>query len=123
MPVRVKSRRREPRSRIPDFQDAEIEFTETDGTAHKQSLIDLSVSGCSFQLAERIPDLEVGTPVEASVIWMDEFRIHVNFVIRHVTRKDGRGYGCGVQFYMMSNQARNEMAALVSRIQLYLQLT
>ncbi|MCH7779278.1 MAG: PilZ domain-containing protein [Acidobacteria bacterium] len=117
MPVQVKNRREEPRSRIPGFQDAEIEFTGPDGTAHKRQLIELSVSGGSFQLPERIPGLEVGTTVEGSVIRIGEFEIHVNFVIRRVTRDDGKGYECGVQLYTMNDQDRNEMAALISQLQ------
>ncbi len=121
MPVQVKDRREDPRSRIPGFQDAEIEFTGPDGTAHKRQLIELSVNGGSFQLPERIPGLELGTPVEGSVIRIGEFEVRVNFVIRHVTRDDEPGYECGVQLYTMSEQDRNEIAALISRLQQYLQ--
>ncbi len=117
MPVRVKHRREEPRSRMPGFQNAEIEFTAPDGMAYKRPLIELSVSGGSFQLPERIPGLEVGATGEGSVIRVGEFEIHVNFVIRHVTRDDGTGYECGVQLYTMSDQDRNEIAALISRLQ------
>ncbi len=123
MPTQFKNRRQEPRSRIPAFRDAEIEFTGSDETAHRRQLIELSVSGCSFQLPERIPGLEVGTPVEAGVIWMDEFEIHVNFVIRHVTRDDVTGYEYGVQIYTMNDQDRNEIDALISRLQRDLQMT
>ena len=122
MPTQVKNRREDPRSRIPDFQDAEIEFTGPDGTAHKWPLIELSLSGGSFQLPERIPGLEVGTTVEGSVIRVGEFEIHVNFVIRRVTRDDETGYEYGVQLYTMNDQDRNEMAALISRLQQYLQM-
>ncbi len=122
MPVQAKNRRWNPRSRIPEFQEAEIELTGPDGTAHKLPLIELSTSGGSFLLPERIPGLEVGTPVAGSVIRFGEFEIHVNFAILHVTRDDGKGYECGVQFYPMSNQARNEMAALISRLDSTLQV-
>ncbi len=121
MPTRVKDRREDPRSRIPGFQDAEIEFTGPDGTAHMQPLIELSVSGGSFLLPERIPGLEVGTTVADSVIRFGEFEIHVNFVVRRVTRYEGGAYECGVQLYTVSEQDRNEMAALISRLQQYLQ--
>ena len=117
MPLQVKNRREDPRSRIPGFQDAKIEFTGPDGTAHKRQLIELSVNGGSFQLPERIPGLEVGTTVEGSVIRVGEFEIHVNFKILHVTPDDGKGYECGVQLYTMSDQDRNEIAALISRLQ------
>ena len=120
MPVQAKNRRWNPRSGIPCFQDAEIEFTGPDGTAHKQPLIELSVSGGSFQLPERIPGLEAGTTVEGSVIRVGEFEIHVNFAILHVTRDDGKGYECGVQLYPMSDQDRNEMTALIALFQRYL---
>ena len=122
MPIQINDRREDPRSQVPNFQDAEIEFTGPDGTAHKRPLIELSLSGGSFQLPERIPGLEVGTTVAGSVIRFGEFEIHVNFVIRRVTRYDGRGYECGVQFYTMNDQDRNEMAALISRLEHYLQM-
>ncbi len=122
MPVQVKDRREDPRSRIPDFQDAEIEFTGPDGTAHKRPVIELSVSGGSFQLLSESQGLEVGTAVAGSVIRFGDFEIHVNFVVRRVTRYDGKGYECGVQLYTMNDQDRNEMAALISRLEQYLQM-
>ncbi len=119
MPVQIENRRWNPRSRIPDFQKAEIEFTGPDGTTHRWPLIELSFSGGSFRLPERIPGLEVGTTIKVSVIWMDGFEIHVNFAIRHVTRYDRKRYMCGVEFHTMSHQDRNEMNALISQLQLY----
>ena len=121
MPVQV-NRREDPRSRIPDFQDAEIEFTGPDGAAHKLPLIELSVVGGSFQPPERIPGLEIGTTVEGGVIRFGKFQVRVNFVIRHVTHDDVTGYGYGVQLYTMNRQDRNEMAALISRLQRDLQM-
>ncbi len=124
MPVQAKDRRWNPRSPIPPyFQEAEIEFTGPDGTAHKRPLTELSASGGSFQLPERIPGLEVGTTIKGSVIWMEEFEIQVNFAIRHVTPDDGKRYRCGVQFHTLSHQDRNEMAALISLLEPYLQVT
>ena len=117
MPVQVKNRRWNPRSRIPNFQDAEIEFTGPDGTAHKWPLIELSLNGGSFQLPDPISGLEVGSSIIGSVIWMNEFKIHVNFAIRHVTRGDGKVYEYGVQFHTMNDQDRSEMNALISRLQ------
>ncbi len=117
MPVQAKDRRWNPRSRFPCFQDAEIEFTGPDGTAHKWPLIELSFSGGSFQLPERIPSLEVGTTVEGGVIRFGEFKIHVNFAIRRMMLDSETGYKCGVQFYKMSARDRNELAALISRLQ------
>ena len=117
MPVQVKNRRQVLRSRIPEFQEAEIEFTGPDGTAHKLPLIELSTSGGSFLLPERIPGLEVGTMVEGSVIRIGEFEIHVNLQIRHVTRVDPKRYECGVQLYTMNEQDGNELTALISQLQ------
>ncbi len=119
MPVQVKNRRWNPRSRISEFQYAEIEFTGPDGTAYKWPLIELSLSGGSFRLPERIPGLEVGTTIKGSVIWTDDFEIQVNFAIRHVTRYERKKYMCGVEFQTMSHQDRNEMNALISQLQLY----
>ena len=120
MPVQVKNRREDARNRIFDFQDAKIEFTGPDGTAHTRQLIELSVNGGSFQLPERIPGLEVGTTVEGSVIRVGKFEVRVNFVIRRVTRGDGKAYEYGV-LYTMNYQDRaalyKKMAALISRLQ------
>ncbi len=123
MPVQVKNLRQERRTGIPAFQYAEIEFTGPDGTAHKWPLIELSLNGGSFQLPEPISGLEVGTSIKGSVIWMNEFEIHVNFAIRHVTHDDGKRYRCGVQFHTLSHQDRNEMAALISQLELHMQMT
>ena len=117
MPVQVKNRRWNPRSRIPAFQYAEIKFTGPDGTAHKWPLIELSLGGGSFQLPEPIPGLEVGTTIEDGVICVNEFEIHVNFSIRRVTRFYENAYECGVQFHMMSAQSRIEIEALISQLQ------
>ena len=117
MPVQVKNRRWNPRSRIPAFQDAEIKFTGPDGTAHRWPLIELSLGGGSFQLPEQIPGLEVGTTIEDGVIRVGEFEIHVNFEIRRVTRYYEKAYECGVQFHMMSAQSRIEVEALISQFQ------
>ncbi len=119
MTVQIKDRREDSRSRISGFQNGDIEFTGPDGTAYKRPLIELSLSGGSFRLPERIPGLEVGTTIKGSVIWMDGFEIHVNFAIRHVTRYDRKRYMCGVEFHTMSHQDRNEMNALISQLQLY----
>ena len=123
MAVQVKNLRQERRTGIPAFKYAEIEFTGPDGTAHKWPLIELSLNGGSFQLPEPIPGLEVGTTIKGSVIWMNEFEIHVNLAIRHVTPDDGKRYRCGVQFHTLSHQDRNEMAALISQLELRLQMT
>ena len=122
MPTQVKNRREDPRSRIYGFQNGDIEFTGPDGTAHKRPLIELSVSGGSFQLPERIPGLEVGTAVAGGVIRFGELEVQVNFVIRHVTHGDGNAYEYGVQIYTMNDQDRNEMAALISRLERDLQM-
>ncbi len=122
MTVQIKNRRADPRSRIHGFQNGDIEFTGPDGTAHKRPLIELSVSGGSFQLPERIPGLEVGTAVAGGVIRFGELEIQVNFVVRHVTHGDGNAYEYGVQIYTMNDQDRNEMAALISRLEQYLQM-
>ena len=115
MPL-FKFHRGERRSRILGFQNAEIEFTGPDGTVHKLRLIELSVSGGSFQLPGLIPGLEVGTAVAGGVIRVDELEVRVNFVIWHVTHGDGKAYEYGVQLYTMNEQDRNELAALISRL-------
>ena len=116
MPIPVENRRAELRGRIPGFQDAEIEFTGPDGIAQKQELIELSVSGASFLLEARIPGLEAETAIDGGLIRIGEIEIRVCLKVRHVTRRDGKGYECGVRLYPMSDQDRNELAALISRL-------
>ena len=85
-------------------------------------MIELSVSGGSFQVPERIPGLEVGTAVAGGVVRFGEGEIRVNFIIRRVTRDDVTGYEYGVQIYTINDQDRNEMAALISRLERDLQM-
>ena len=115
MPTQVKNRRGEPRGKIPDFQDAEIDLTFPDGNRRTLPLVGLSVNGGSFHLCERVRGLEVGTTIHGGVIRIGELEIHVHLEVRHVTR-DGNEYDCGVRFYPMSDDDRNEMAGLMTRL-------
>ena len=117
MPVPVSNRREERRSRVFNLREAKVEFTGPDGTAHRWPLIDLSLSGGSFLLADRIPDLEVGATGTGGLIVVGESEIHVNFQVRHVTHDFGQGYACGVQLFTVGDKDRNEIAALVSRLE------
>ena len=116
MPTQIKDRREDGRDRIPEFVDAEITFNGPDGTSHHYPLIALSVAGGSFELPQRVPGLDEGTTCKGGRIRVGEIEIFVNLQIRHVTRGDGKRYECGVRLYPKSDQDRNEMAALVSRL-------
>ena len=48
-------------------------------------------------------------------VCVGEIEIKVNLQIRHVTRVD-HVYECGARFFPTSDEDRNEMAALVSRL-------
>jgi hypothetical protein len=116
MPIQVQDRREDGRNRIPGFVDAEIVFNGPDGASHKYPLVALSVAGASFVLPQRVPGLDAETTWDGGLVRVGEIEIRVNLQVRHVTRGDGKEYECGVRLYPMSDQDRNEMAALISRL-------
>lgn len=116
MPTKIDNRREDSRSPIPEFMGAEIAFNGPDGTVHKYALTALSVAGGSFGLAQRAPGLTEGTECDGGLIRVGELEIRVNLQIRHVTRSEGKGYECGVRLYPISDQDRNELTALISRL-------
>ncbi len=116
MPTKIDNRREDSRSPIPEFVGAEIAFNGPDGTVHKYALTALSVAGGSFGLAQRDPGLTEGTECDGGLIRVGELEIRVNLQIRHVTRSEGKGYECGVRLYPISDQDRNELTALISRL-------
>ncbi len=116
MPRTVQDRREDGRKRIPGFVGAEIEFTTPDGKAHRYPLIELSVAGGSWELPNRVPGLEPGVDCGGGVIHVGGLEIGVNLQIRHITRCEGSRYECGARFFPISDDDRNEMAALISRL-------
>ena len=116
MPIEIENRREDRRNQIPEFVDAEIAFNGPDGASHKYPLIALSLAGGSFEIPERIPGLDPGTTWDGGRILVGEIEICVNLQIRHVTRGDRKGYECGVRLYPISDEDRNEITALVSRL-------
>jgi hypothetical protein len=116
VPKQVQDRREDGRKRIPGFVGAVIAFNGPDGTAHRFPIIELSVGGGSFELPARIRGLEAGAPCSGGTICVGEIEIKVNLEIRHVTRSEGTLYECGAQIFPRSDEDRNEMAALISRL-------
>ena len=116
MPRQIQDRREDGRKRIPEFVGAEIAFNASDGTSHQYPLIELSVAGASFELPERIRGLDTETTCDSGRICVGEIEIHVNMQICHVTRGEGTRYECGVRLFPISDEDRNEMAALIARL-------
>ena len=117
MPVRIRNRRGDPRSRIPGFQDAEIAFKTADGVEHRFPLVELSVQGGSFRLANKMPDLKIGTVIDAAQIRVGEITIQANLEVLHVSRIEGSAYVCGTRLYPVSEENHNELTSLVSRLE------
>ena len=115
MPKQVQDRREDGRRRIPGFVGAVIAFNGPDGTAHRYPLIELSLAGGSFEIPARIGGLDKGAPCDGGRICVGEIEIKVNLQIRHVTRV-GHVYECGARIFPTSDEDRNEMAALISRL-------
>ena len=116
MPRQVQDRREDGRRRLPEFVEAEIAFNAPDGSAHRYPLKELSVNGGSFELPARVPGLEPGAACSAGRVCVGDIEIKVNLQIRHVTRGVGTSYECGARLFPTSDEDRNEMAALISRL-------
>lgn len=116
MPTRIANRREEPRRRIPGFQEAEIEFMAPDGATCTRPLIELSLTGGSFLLRQRIPGLIAGIAVHGGLLRLGKIGIRAHFQVLHVSRIEGNAYVCGVRLYPASEEDRNELAGLISRL-------
>ncbi len=116
MPRQVQDRREDWRQKLPEYIGAEIAFTGPDGEAHRYPLTELSVSGGSFELPSRVPGLEPNAACSNGRICVGDLEIKVNMQIRHVTRGIGTKYECGARIFPTSDEDRNEIAALISRL-------
>jgi hypothetical protein len=116
VPRQVEDRREDGRRRIPGFVGAVISFNGPDGGAHRFPVIELSLAGGSFEIPARVPGLKQGAICTGGRITVGELEIDVNMEIRHVTRGPGTVYECGARIFPTTDEGRNELAALVSRL-------
>jgi len=116
MPTKIENRRRDVRNPIPEFLEAQIEFSAPDGSSQELPLIELSVSGGSFRMPQRIPGLKAGVMIDIALIRVGEIEIRSHVEMLHVTRGGGSSYVCGVRLYPATDDDRNELIGLVSRL-------
>lgn len=117
MPTKIQNRREERRSRIPGFQDAEIELRAANGFEGRFPLVDLSIRGGQFRMPVRTPEVQAGTTVDGAILHVGELQIKANVQVLHVSRIEGNAYVCGVRLYPATEDDRNELAGLVSRLE------
>jgi hypothetical protein len=116
MPRQVENRREDGRKRIPTLAGAVIAFIGTDGKEHRYPVIELSLSGGSFEIPARLPEMTQGAVFSGCRIVVGEIEIGIHVEIRHVTRGPGVGYECGILIFPKSDEDRNEITSLVARL-------
>ena len=77
----------------------EFDYPGPGGKRYDLPLIDISVSGLSFNCADRLPGLESGTTLSPIIIRLGMCDIHGDLLVMHVTRDPSGGTICGALFY------------------------
>lgn len=117
MPRPVKERRRESRQPIPRVLDPRIEITLADGRTRRLRLLEVSLDGVSFEVAERMAGLEPRATLPNARLAVGPHAIAGHLVVFHVTRGPGAGYRCGARFVPGSEAAHNQLVELVSQLE------
>jgi len=71
----------------------------------------------------RIAGIETGAMLPDASIRLGQLVIQGNLAVLHTTRLSGSAYSCGVQFYPKSEEDRNQLSTLVSRLETLLHLS
>jgi len=77
----------------------EFDYPGPGGKRFDLPLIDLSVSGLSFNCSDELPGLESGTTLSPVVIRLGKCDIHGDLLVMHVTSDPSPETVCGALFY------------------------
>ncbi len=113
MPVKNKQRRADSRYALLTELGAEIEFDVPDGGRCRLQMLDVSGLGVAFTIPEPIPEIEVGISLADAQIHIGALVIRGNLAVQHISK-----HKCGAQFFPASDTDRNELASLLSRLDL-----
>ena len=117
MPRQITSRRDESRVDLPSDLGAWIEFRDADDRRHRLALTQLSASGCAFHMPGPIVGIKHGAMLADVTLSAAEMEIRGNVEVCHLTRGFGSDYSCGVRFFPSSDDDRNRLIGLVSRLE------
>ena len=117
MPQQIASRRAEPRVDLSSDLGAWIEFRDANDRRQRLRLTQLSVGGFAFHMPRPIAGIQFGAMLADVRLSDAEMEIRGNVEVRHLTRGCGTDYFCGVQFFPSTDDDRNRLIGLVSRLE------
>ena len=117
MAKKIANRRCESRHGFPGDLGAEIEFDDPAGQRHQLPLEEISIGGAGFTLPRKIPGVEKGSMLTGGVIRVGRTEIRVGLMVCRLTRGFGFDYGCGVQMFPGTDEDRNRLIRLLSRLE------
>ena len=117
MPRQITSRRNEPRVELSSDLGAWIELRDADDRSHRLPLTELSVGGCAFHMPGPIVGIKHGAMLADVRLSAAEMEIRGNVEVCHLTRGFGSDYSCGARFFPSSDDDRNRLIGLVSRLE------
>ena len=116
MPTQIVNRRRDKRHKLPSGVGAEIEFNTPDGRTHVLPLVEVSISGLSFEIPRRLDGIETGAKLPAAMIRLGRLQVQGNLVVMRMVRGFGPDYTVGVEFHPRTDGDRNELIELITRL-------
>ncbi len=117
MPLKVKTKR-DGRYTLPVDLGASIEFDVPGRGHYRFQLLNISGLGLAFFIPGPIPGIEPGIMLPDVQIQVDSVVIRGDLVVQHTLPDHPSNYKCGAQFFPASDTDRNELASLLSRLDL-----
>ena len=118
MAKKIPNRRQDPRYGLPKALDARLEFKDGDNFDQRLPLTEIGIGGAGFRMPRKIAGVEKGAMIPNAVIRIGHTEIGVNLEILHTTRGFHMDYTCGTRFYPKTENDRNELTELISKLEL-----
>ena len=116
MAKKAQERRLDKRHSLPEAIPAEIQFKGPDGIDYTFPVLDLSVTGASFHMSRAVIGIEPGAMLADAVLRLGRLEVHGNLSVLRVTKLFGTSRTCGVQFFPKTENDRNELINLITRL-------
>lgn len=94
----------------------ELDFPSPTGRRYRFSLLDVSISGFSFHVAEPLDGLEEGTKLAPVKLTLGDCEIRGELLVMHVTSEPESGIVCGALFYPANDEELLKLKGVIAGI-------